>query len=378
MRHHLHIFLGVVVLWAAGCQAAPPAPSATPMLPTLAAVRPTQTTTSTSLPQPTLTPSPLPTHTPPRPPTAVPTHTHTPPPPSPVAAATSDRTCPDPPPDKPVYQHNVLSPEPWPTPDTAVLPHSWLADPVSGGRKPLANGYYPYGWDGDGRFLLHNGADMPKELGTPVTAVANGTVIVAQADDTELYGWRCDWYGQLVVVELDERWQGQPVYVLYGHIQAIQVEPGQHVGPGDPLAEIGVAGVSTVPHLHLEIRVGSNDFSRTRNPLLWLAPVPETGVLAGRLVNSEGRPWQGARVTLIDASGSEPRYLYTFTYLDDPQHLIHPDEGLAENFVFADLPSGSYTLFATVQGVEYRLPVEVQAGEVTAVDIVTEPAASQP
>lgn len=219
---------------------------------------------------------------------------------------------------------------------------------------------------------------MPQELGTPVTAVADGTVIVAQADDTVLYGWRCDWYGQLVVVELDERWQGQPVYVLYGHIQAIQVEPGQRVSSGNRLAEIGAAGVATVPHLHLEIRVGSNDFSRTRNPLVWLAPLPETGVLAGRLVNSEGRPWQGARVTLIDASGSEPRYLYTFTYLDDPQHLIQPDEGLAENFVFADLPPGHYTLFARLQEADYRLPVEVQAGKVTAVEIVTEPAASQP
>jgi murein DD-endopeptidase MepM/ murein hydrolase activator NlpD len=281
--------------------------------------------------------------------------------------------CPDPPPEKPEYQHNILSPQAWPTPDTAVpQPHFWLIDPVQGGRKPLANGYYPYGWDGDGRFLLHNGADMPQDLGTLLLAAATGTVVVAGSDAEALYGWRCDWYGQLVIIELAETWQGQPVYLLYGHIRNIQVEVGERVQPGQVIAEIGVEGVSAVPHLHLEIRIGSNDFAATRNPMLWLAPLPDTGVVAGRLVDGEGRPWQGTRITLISGSGDEPQYLYTFTYLDDPQHLIHPDEGLAENFVFADLPPGRYTLFASLEGVEYRQPLEVRAGEVTVAEVVSE------
>lgn len=257
-------------------------------------------------------------------------------------------------------------------PDTAVSSsHFWLDDPVAGGRKPLENGYYPYGWDGDGRFLLHNGSDMPRPQGTLVTAVADGTVIVAQSDSAELFGWRCDWYGQLVVLELDETWLGQPVYALYGHIQNLQVEPGQHLEQGDPVAEIGVEGVSAVPHLHLEIRIGSNEFSQTRNPMLWLEPAPETGVLAGRLVDGTGRPWQGVRVTLIETSGEQVQYRYSYSYLDDPQHIINPDEALAENFVFADLPAGNYTLFAQVEGVDYRLPVEIRAGQLTTVEIVT-------
>ncbi len=250
--------------------------------------------------------------------------------------------------------------------------HFWLIDPVSGGRKPLENGYYPYGWDGDGRFLLHNGADMPAVQGTMVTAVADGTVVVAQSDADELYGWRCDWYGQLVVLELDEQWQGQPVYVLYGHVQLIQVEAGQRVVQGEPIAEVGVEGVSAVPHLHMEIRIGSNNFATTQNPMLWLEPLPETGVLAGRLVDEGGRPWQGVRITLIESTDDDPLYRYTFTYLDDPQHLIHSDAALAENFLFADLPPGNYTLFVSVGGQEYRQPVVVNGGEVTAVEIVSD------
>jgi len=265
-----------------------------------------------------------------------------------------------------------LADEVWPTPDTAVdQTHFWLTDPVQGGRKPLEDGYYPYGWDGGSRFLLHNGSDFPQALGTPVTAVAEGTVILAQSDGEEMFGWRCDWYGQLIILELAERWQDQPVYVLYGHVQNLQVEEGQLVEQGKMLAEIGVEGVSLVPHLHIEIRIGNNGFENTVNPMLWLAPLPQTGVVAGRLLDGDGRPWQGTRITLIDTSGEEAKYLNTFTYLDDPDHIINPDTGLAENFVFADLPAGFYTVFATVDGEEYRQSVEVRAGEITALEIMT-------
>lgn len=377
--------LGCLCVWLlVACQSPEGAPVASSTLPVTVTAVPTLSPSPIPSPAPSATASPTtsatavsPTQTPPPSPTApstalsagVPTVIVSPQPPSPTPA----RTCPEPPPIKPDYQRNILGEQPWPTPDaTAPQLHFWLTDPVLGGRKPLANGYYPYGWDGDGRFLLHNGADMPQVQGTVVTAVADGTVVVAQSDAAELFGWRCDWYGQLVVLQLDEQWQGQPVYVLYGHVQLIQVEPGQRVAQGEPIAEIGVEGVSAVPHLHLEVRVGSNAFTITQNPMLWLEPLPGTGVLAGRLVDAAGRPWQGVRITLIESTDDGPLYRYTYTYLDDPQHLIHPDAVLAENFLFADLPPGSYTLFVSVAGQEYRQPVVVNVGEVTAVEIVAE------
>src|SRR5690606_7891582 len=126
-------------------------------------------------------------------------------------------------------------------------------------------------------------------------------------------------------------------------------------------AEVGAEGVAAVPHLHLEVRVGSNQFSHTRNPMLWLPPLPGTGVLAGRLLDENGRPWQGVRLTLINGRGSEPLYEYSFSYLDDPQHLIHPDEALAENFLFADLEPGPYSLFVSINGVEERRSVVIEA-----------------
>ncbi|HIP73485.1 MAG TPA: hypothetical protein EYH05_19070 [Anaerolineae bacterium] len=342
-----------------GNQSSPEAATATPP--------PAATSTQT----PTAVPTPTPSATTPPTMTAVPTSAATLTP-TPEPAPTIDRTCPTPAPEKPEYSRGATAPSPWPTPDTAApSPHFWLRDPIADGRKPFEQSYYPYGWDSGGRFLLHNGADMTRALGTPVLAVASGTVIVAGADTKELYGWRCNWYGLLVIIELDEQWQGQPVYILYGHIQNIQVEPGQRVEPGDIVAEIGVEGVSLIPHLHLEVRVGTNTFGSTRNPLLWLEPFPETGVLAGRVVDEAGRPWQGIRLTLIDTSGEETEFISTFSYLGDPQNLVHPDEALAENFVFADMPPGNYTLFAKIAGIEYRMLVEIEAGEITTATIVT-------
>ncbi len=375
MRRYIFFLLLLPALAACQPTAEPAAPPVGNQQPATEPAAPAVTFTPTVSPSPSLSPTPLSSALPPSTPSPPPPATPTPRP-TPVSTPTVDRACPNPPPEKPAYNRGSTAAAPWPTPDAAVpLPHFWLRDPISGGRKPFEQSYYPYGWDSDGRYLLHNGADMPRPLGTPLLAAAPGTVIVAGDDTEALYGWRCNWYGLLVVIELEEKWQGQPVYALYGHIQNIQVTPGQRVQPGDVVAEIGVEGVSLVPHLHLEVRVGANTFGSTRNPLLWLAPFPETGVLAGRLVDEAGRPWQGIRLTLIDTSGAEMAFTSSFSYLGDPQNLANPDEALAENFAFADMPPGNYTLFTQVAGVEYRLPVEIVAGEVTAVEIITAPTA---
>ena len=348
---------------------APPSP--TPPLPETATPLPTETavSTATALPTETVPPTLPPTHTP------LPTATLLPSPTPLVIAA--DRACPDPPPLKPEYNRFFLSPNIWPTPDVANrAAHFWLSKPLPGGGRLLINQTYPYGYDGNGRYLLHNGIDVAEELGTPVLAVADGTVVVAQSDFNALYGWRCDWYGELVVIELDETWLGQPMYALYGHVLNINVEVGQRVTRGEPVAEVGFGGAALVPHLHFELRIGENSFESTRNPMLWIAPGSSRGVIAGRITDPDGRPWQGVVVTLIGPDG-EDTLINTFSYLDDPRNLINPDELMAENFVFSDLLPGEYVLYAKLQEVEYRVPVTVTAGELSFADIITEPLKSE-
>lgn len=365
----------LLILLGSGCgQSADAAPAvavaavATEPLPTLRPSAtpipsPTATWTPSATPTdpPTLTPQPTQTNTP----TAVPTETMTP------TAVPINRRCPAEAPIKPPYTRYFLAADAWPQPQGEPLAHFDFIKPVPGGGRTIINKTFPYGSDGDGRYLLHNGIDIAGELGLPVLAVADGTVVVSQADESELYGWRCDWYGHLVVLELDQTWQGQPIYVLYGHVLGLSVEVGQHVSQGEPVAEVGVGGAATVPHLHLEVRVGSNAFSSTRNPMLWIDPGPTRGVVAGRLIDPQGRPWQGVVVTLV-SSEDEPEFVNTFSYQGDPQNLINADELLAENFLFADVRPGEYTLYVKLQGVEYRQPVEVVAGELVTVELVTE------
>lgn len=349
-------------------------------LPTPVATTALPSQTPTLLPTFTATPTLIPTFTP--------TATHTPTPsatatltPSPTITATPtltpipvDRTCPEPPPEKPDYQHGFLASTFWPAPNpSAIEPHFWLERPLPGFARLNLNQWLPYGWDAY-RYLLHNGTDIAEPQGTPLLAAADGIVVTAGEDLAELYGWRCNWYGHLVVVQLDQLWQGQPVYYLYGHVQNIVVSVGQRVTAGEPLAEIGMGGAALLPHLHLEVRVGTNEFSSTRNPLLWYSLDETRGVIAGRLVDPDGRPWQGVVIEGVGRSeGNAEARPRTWSYLGDPQNLIHPDEGYAENFVLGDLQPGVYELFVTVQGVQYRAEVEVVAAAVSTIEIVTEP-----
>jgi murein DD-endopeptidase MepM/ murein hydrolase activator NlpD len=203
-------------------------------------------------------------------------------------------------------------------------------------------------------------------------AVANGTVLVAGDDLYSLYGWRCDWYGHLVVIELEDKWNGKPVYVLYGHVLGLKVVPGEWVKRGQQVAEVGIGGVATEPHLHFEIRVGTNTFGSTRNPLLWLAPPETRGILAGRLVDPGGRPWQGVTINAVGLT-ADTKNSRTWSYLGDQLNIINPDERLAENFVFGNLVPGTYDIQVEVQDIFYSSQVEIIGGELSIMEIITEP-----
>lgn len=334
-----------------------------PPSPTATATATTMVLPATNTPQPTVEPT--------VPPTVTATATETA-----VAIPSSTTTigepCPNPSPLKPEYATYVLG-ESWPTPSPSPTTNRiWLAKPLPGGGRYLINQTFPYGTDGSGRYLLHNGVDTAGSLETPVLAVADGTVIVAQSDANRSFGWRCDWYGHAVMVELDVTWLGQPVYAFYGHVLNIQVEPGQRVTTGQPVAYVGVGGAASVAHLHFEIRVGGTAASDTRNPMLWVSPGETRGVIAGRVVDGLERPWQGVGVTLIPQTDN-PEFMNTWSYMADPLGIVgpNPDELLAENFVFNDVLPGDYIVYTKINGLEYRVAVTVQAGEISVVEIVT-------
>ncbi len=404
MKKPIQLLFFLALLLLAGCQGQlpllvavdEPAPELPTLMPTLPppitetavslSAAPNQVTTEITQTIETLPPTftPVATSYPTRPPTATPPPTALPgpsatsiatplPPPTPVV----NRTCPEQEPLKPDYARYYLSGTVWPTPNPSMSePHFWLSKPLPGGGRFLINDTYPYGWDLNGRLLLHNAVDSAGGMGTPVLAAADGTVVVAQSDMNAWYGWRCDWYGHLVVIEHDDRWYGQPVYTLYGHVLNINVEAGQRVVRGEQVAEIGVGGAASAPHLHFEVRLGSNDFTTTRNPMLWIDPGETRGVIAGRLLDPQGRPWQGVTVHLLNEKGEI--VATTWSYLDDPLHYINPDEGLAENFLFSDVLPGAYTVYTELQDEIYQVPVTVTAAQIVTVALTTQPLRDEP
>ncbi len=224
------------------------------------------------------------------------------------------------------------------------------------------NSLYPYGTTGGGEYLLHHGIDMAGDENTRVLAAADGEVVVAGDDHEVAYGPTTDFYGNLVVVKLEKDYRGMPVYYLYGHLSKVLVEPGQKVKEGEPVGFVGKSGIALGYHLHLEVRVGENSYSSTRNPLLWMEPLPGRGLVVGRILDVNGRM---PPEVLVALTGKDRRETWTYRLGSG----INPDDELRENFVFGDVDPGEYVLEVKVGPHLYRRKVVVEKGKISFVEI---------
>ncbi|MFQ5459648.1 MAG: peptidoglycan DD-metalloendopeptidase family protein, partial [Anaerolineae bacterium] len=132
------------------------------------------------------------------------------------------------------------------------------------------------------------------------------------------------------------------LFSLYGHLRQVTVATGQRVHAGDEVGRVGATGIALGPHLHLEVRTSPHDYESALNPELFLAPLPDSGTVAGRVVDARGRPVAGVTVNLYTVADGALRWRQaTRTYED---HGVGPAPGWNENFVFADVPAGTYAL----------------------------------
>lgn len=239
-------------------------------------------------------------------------------------------------------------------PFTTAEDHYWLRRPVPEGGVVWTDKVYPYGGTRGGQLRPHHGVEFMVPGGTPLLVAASGTVIVAGDDSTDVYGPHPDFYGKLIVIELHSRYQGQPVYILYGHLSDVLVREEQPVAAGEVIGLSGGTGVADGPHLHFEVRLGQNDYYHTRNPLLWIYPFPDYGTVAGRVTWPDGSPAYEVPVSLrrLDAPS---RYLATTTYADDN---VNPTELWDENFALDDVPAGYYEVTVRL-GENRRITEEV-------------------
>ncbi|MEU2712078.1 M23 family metallopeptidase [Streptomyces sp. NPDC007205] len=123
--------------------------------------------------------------------------------------------------------------------------------PVTGAT--IGTGYHVAGsmWSSG----YHTGVDFVVPTGTPVKAVAAGTVVSA--------GWGGA-YGNQVVLRLTD---GH--YAQYGHLSRLSVSAGQTVTEGQQVGLSGATGNVTGPHLHFEIRT-TPDYGSDIDPVGYL------------------------------------------------------------------------------------------------------------
>jgi len=112
----------------------------------------------------------------------------------------------------------------WPVDGAVSSPFGWRQSPYGGARE----------W--------HPGIDIMAPYGTPVRATADGEVIFAG---------RARGYGALVILDHGG------MSTRYAHLAATWVRAGQVILRGEPVGALGGTGRATAPHLHYEVRLGS-------------------------------------------------------------------------------------------------------------------------
>lgn len=100
---------------------------------------------------------------------------------------------------------------------------------------------------------IHTGIDLAAPVGTEVHSATAGIASV---------GYDSAGAGNYVVVAFDRH-----VRILYCHLSAFRVRPGDSVLPGQVIGLLGSTGLATGPHLHFQIDVDGIAI----DPAMWLA-----------------------------------------------------------------------------------------------------------
>ena len=119
---------------------------------------------------------------------------------------------------------------------------------------------FGFGYRNSGSLVgYHGGIDIYDSdiYGAEIVAADDGEVILAENYCTHDFGknYSCGCgggYGRYVIIEHDGGY-----YTLYGHQCEVIVSVGQYVKKGQVIGYVGSTGHSTGPHLHFEVRIGT-------------------------------------------------------------------------------------------------------------------------
>lgn len=126
----------------------------------------------------------------------------------------------------------------------------------------------------------HSGIDIGAPSGSKIVAAADGKVVSSRYEGG---------YGNCIIID-----HGNKLYTLYGHCSSLIAKSGDAVKKGQKIAKVGSTGNSTGPHLHFEVRKGSNSSKNHVSPWNYLKKPGKgtsgkgTGKVK-RLINTAGK-----------------------------------------------------------------------------------------
>lgn len=121
------------------------------------------------------------------------------------------------------------------------MPTLW---PVQGGDGRITNYFGPAEHPFTHTWYLHKGLDIGYGFGKPILAAANGKIVER--------GYEPLGFGNYFVIR-----HNYGFLTKYAHLSDVYVDEGDVVTQGQVVGVMGSTGLSTGPHLHFEIRIGS-------------------------------------------------------------------------------------------------------------------------
>lgn len=122
------------------------------------------------------------------------------------------------------------------------IPSVW---PLKGGIGHISSAFGQTTHPFTKQWYIHKGLDFSTwRSGDPIIATANGQVVTVTFDSG---------FGNYVIIK-----HKHGFYTRYAHMNSVRVKKGQYVSQGDVIGTVGNTGLSTGPHLHYEVHIGSD------------------------------------------------------------------------------------------------------------------------
>ena len=139
-----------------------------------------------------------------------------------------------------------------------------------------------------GIYRAHLGTDYGAAHGTPVYAVADGTVAGAGRDGG---------YGNVVTIRHHSGYTSR-----YAHLSRFgsKIRPGTRVKQNDIIGYVGATGLATGPHLHYELRMNGRPVNSRTVKLPGAPPLPSD-------YRAEFRQLASERIALLERALTQPR-----------------------------------------------------------------------